>query len=154
MLENEIKSQLNFVDNRAILFAGPVLDNENDPIAEYNQVKIQYPLKFWKIVVVNDENDGLTSYGFILDQSNVVNKFGLEVLDFSQFKSQQATIQAITAMTGVIFDSQLYDSDILKNTGAYESGYRTIRKANELFLRRDRTKKENGNLIKAQSFRR
>jgi endonuclease G len=137
MLENEIVSQLKLIDNRATLFAGPILDNENDPVATFNEVQIQYPLKFWKIVVANDADQGPVSYGFILDQSNVVNKFGLETLDFSRFKKYQVTIQKITELTGVVFDSKLYDTDILKNTEAFETGLRPFRNSNELLLRKE-----------------
>ncbi len=138
MVENEIVTQLKLVDKRATLFAGPILDNENDPVATFNEVQIQYPLKFWKIVVANDADEGPVSYGFILDQSNVVNKFGLETLDFSRFKKYQVTIQKITELTGVVFDRKLYDTDILRNTEAFESGLRPFRNSNEILLRKQR----------------
>jgi endonuclease G len=116
-LEEHIQKQLKPKVQKATIFAGPVLDNENDPTEDFGFGKIQYPMKFWKVVVVLDEDNKLHSYGFLLDQTNVVKKFGLglERLDFKLFKKQQISIREITKLTDVKFDKQVYDSDILKN---------------------------------------
>lgn len=117
-LEDEIQKQLELSENRASIFAGPVLDNANDPTEDFGLGKIQYPMKFWKVIVVNDKKDGLLAYGFLLDQTDVVKKFGLDVkekLDFKTFKKQQAALRLITKLTGVIFDNDLYKADVLKN---------------------------------------
>jgi endonuclease G, mitochondrial len=136
-LENHIQDQLDLVDNRAILFAGPVLDNVNDPVKTYANGPVQYPLKYWKIVLVNDATDGLTAYGFILDQKDVIDRFGLEGLDFSAFEAQQATIQSITDICGVVFDPQVYAADVLKNQEPIlNEGMRRFRTAAQILLRK------------------
>lgn len=116
-LEMQIQKQLKPKVQKAIIFAGPVLDNDNDPVEDFGFGEIQYPLKFWKVVVVLDEAGKLNSFGFLLDQTNVVKKFGLglERLDFKMFKKQQLTVREITKLTDIKFDKQIYDSDILKN---------------------------------------
>jgi endonuclease G len=141
-LENQVQQQLPFADFRATIFAGPVLDNINDPFAEISGVDIQYPLKFWKIIVAVDEQEGPVSYGFILDQSDVINDqgIGLERLDFSAFNAQQATISAISSLTGVIFDQKVYDTDALRSTDVGPEGLRPFRNVNEILIRRRRTR--------------
>jgi endonuclease G len=116
-LEDQIQKQLKPKVQKAIIFAGPVLDNGNDPVEDFGLGEIQYPLKFWKVIAVLDEDGKLYSYGFLLDQTNVVKKFGLglERLDFKLFKKQQISVREITKLTDVKFDKQVYDSDILKN---------------------------------------
>lgn len=142
MLENTIEEQLNLADGRAIIYAGPVLDNEADPVATINEKDIQYPLKFWKIIVAIDQQDGLLSYGFILDQSDVINDqgIGVEKLDFGKFKSQQATIHAITNLTGVKFPDNVYDSDVLIGSGVDMDGNAPFTNVNEILLRRKKKK--------------
>jgi endonuclease G, mitochondrial len=136
MLENTIEEQLQFAENKAIVFAGPVLNNEKDPSANFDGTEIQYPLLFWKIVVVCDETGALASYGFLLDQTNVIKRFGLEALDFSQFKRQQATIQKITELSGVVFDQQVYDADVMAGGDFFESGIKELKKAGDIILKR------------------
>ena len=142
MLENTIEEQLNLADGRAIIYAGPVLDNEADPVATINEKDIQYPLKFWKIIVAIDQQDGLLSYGFILDQSDVINDqgIGVEKLDFGKFKSQQATIHAITNLTGVKFPDNVYDSDVLLGSGVDMDGNVPFVNPDEMILRRKKKK--------------
>ncbi|HKB43528.1 MAG TPA: DNA/RNA non-specific endonuclease, partial [Chitinophagaceae bacterium] len=153
MLENRVQQQLILADGRATILAGPVLDNVNDPVAIINGVNIQYPLKFWKIIVAVDEQEGPVSYGFILDQSDVINDqgIGLERLDFSTFKAQQATIHAISSLTGVVFDKAVYDTDALNTGDVGREGLRTFRNVNEILFKRKRlqsdkyAEKVNGN---------
>jgi len=148
MLENTIESQLNLADGRAIIYAGPVLDNETDPVATIDQKDIQYPLKFWKVVVAIDEQEGLISYGFLLDQSDVINDqgIGLEKLDFGKFKSQQETIHAITSLTGVKFPDRVYDADVLTGSGIDMDGSRPFVNVNEMILRRKKGNKKSSEL--------
>ncbi len=141
MLENRIQQQITSADGRTTIFAGPILDNTNDPVARIGGVDIKYPLKFWKIVCAVDDVEGLISYGFILDQTDVVNAQGLQIeerLNFSSFKAQQATITAITSLAGVEFDQVVYDTDVLKNSDVGPEGLRPFRNANEIMYRRRR----------------
>jgi endonuclease G len=114
-LEGYIQKKLDIVNNKASIFAGPVLNNEDDPEEDFGRGIIQYPVKFWKVLVVIDKHEGPLAYGFVLDQSAAISRFGLEAIDFRKFKSQQKTLKQITALTGVIFDNVLYDVDVLKN---------------------------------------
>ncbi len=117
-LEDEIKRQLNLTESKASIFAGPIL-NETDPTKDFGLGEIQYPLKFWKVVVVADEDDGLLAYGFVLDQTKVVTDFGLgfadEKLLFKNFKKEQMPIKEITKLSGVEFDDIILNADVLKN---------------------------------------
>lgn len=138
-LEGAIQQQLNLVEDKAILFSGPVLDDA-DPKVEYNGKTIQYPVKFWKLIVVNTEEQGLTSFAFILDQSDVIDRFGLEAIpDFSDFKAQQVTVQELTNETNVIFDKQLYDTDVLRTRLDTRESTRSFRTTSELVLRKKAT---------------
>jgi endonuclease G len=116
-LEDQIQKQLELTENKSSIFAGPVLNNDNDPVENFGLGNIQYPLKFWKVICVVDKVDGPISYGFLLDQSDVVEQFGLgkEKLSFKSFKKQQIRLSKITELTGVVFDDELYNADVLKN---------------------------------------
>ena len=126
-LEEHIKKELKNVDNRAIIFAGPYL-SQKDPLEDFGMGKIKYPLKFWKVVCILDEEGKLFSYGFWLDQTDVVREFGLglERLDFRSFKKQQMPIKEISRRTGVYFDEQVYASDAIKFNQFNESGRKGI----------------------------
>lgn len=139
-LENQIQQELKFVDNKAIHFAGPILDNDADPTKDYGTGPVQYPLRFWKILLVNDQDNGLSAYGFILDQSDVIEKFGLEVLlDFSSFKAQQTTIQRITLESGVIFDQAVYDADVFKNQAdEVNEGLRPFKNESQIIINKQK----------------
>ena len=137
-LETAVQDQLNIVDNKAILFAGPVL-RTNDDAEDFGLGSIQYPNLYWKIILVNEAEQGLVAYGFVLDQTNVVNKFGLveeeALLDFQQFKAQQVTIQKITEMTDVIFDKKVYAADVLKSNTTLTDGAIGFNHENMLYLK-------------------
>ncbi|WP_426293291.1 DNA/RNA non-specific endonuclease [Dyadobacter endophyticus] len=138
-LENHIVSQLKVVGNKAIIFAGPVLDNAHDPKADFGSGKIQYPLKFWKIIVVNTEEDGLVSYGFVLDQTEVVEQFGLGIErlpDFSKFKKQQRKIQQISSTIKVDFDPEVIKGDVLTNTFMESTDGILFKSVDEIILKR------------------
>lgn len=115
LLENAIKDGLSGDDTKASIFAGPVLVKDENRV--YNN--IYYPVKFWKVVAAMDEETGgLLAYGFILDQSKVIDKRGLEAkFDFSQFKAQQVSLQAIEEESGVIFPEVLKTADIFVKSG-------------------------------------
>lgn len=117
-LENHIKQNLNMVNNKACIFTGPVLNNSNDPKVNFGLGDVQYPVKFWKVLITVDQHEGLMAYGFVLDQSDVIAKFGLLRIDFAKFKIHQKTLRSITQMTGVSFPETLYKADVLKGNSA------------------------------------
>lgn len=111
LLENQIKSEAERTGSRLTIFAGPVLADD-DPEA----LGVQYPLKFWKIVMAM-EDGALRAYAFVLDQSPVIDKFGLGLkikeLDFDAFKEQQCSVSFIEEITGVSFDRAIHDADVM-----------------------------------------
>ncbi len=144
-LEEHIKKQLSNVDNKATIFAGPQLASK-DPIEDFGSGNIKYPLKFWKVALVLDENGELFSYGFWLDQTDVVRQFGLglERLDVKRFKKQQLSIREISRRTGVDFDEQVYQTDVLRNNAFTESDDRSIpyKEVSEIQIRPQQRKED------------
>ena len=120
-LEEYIKTAMGAVGNRACIYAGPIL-SASDPAGEFGQGAIQYPLRFWKVfVAVELENNQnvLRAYGFILDQRAVIDRFGLdERLDFGALSVNQVALEQITSSTGVIFDAALLSADVMVTPNA------------------------------------
>lgn len=88
---------------RAQVFTGPVLD-DGDP--EYRD--LQYPLSFWKVAVAVTSENALFAAGFIMDQSEVIQQFGIEAaveVPFPPFKTYQVPIEEIERQTGLRFIS-------------------------------------------------
>ncbi|HZI17757.1 MAG TPA: DNA/RNA non-specific endonuclease [Pyrinomonadaceae bacterium] len=118
-LESHVTREIEAAGNRAIIFAGPVLD-PNDPEINFGDGNIQYPLRFWKVIVGVSSKSApktLEAYGFVLDQSDVVNEYGLEKMDFGDFRREQKSLRAITKMTGVVFPKVVLDADVLGRPG-------------------------------------
>jgi endonuclease G len=111
--EVHITSELKANGNRCSIFAGPVLDNDNDPGRDFGSGEVQYPLRFWKVVAAVNEQDGLQAWGFVFDQSGPIDRFGLEALDFSRFERFQLSLDAISEMTGVEFPSIIREADVM-----------------------------------------
>jgi endonuclease G len=116
-LESHIKDELHAANNRASIFAGPVLDNANDPEVAYEQGTVQYPLRFWKVIIVVGDHGALQAYGFILDQTAAVKRFGIEAMDFRAFKRWQVSLDDISRETAVVFPDELRNADVLARTG-------------------------------------
>ena len=116
--ETHITKEIGAVDNRASIFAGPVLDNAKDPKRDYGHGEIQYPLRFWKVIAAVSQDDGqLSAYGFVLDQIGPIDKFGLEAMNFAPYKKYQASLAEISKLTGVKFPQVLLDADVLGGSG-------------------------------------
>jgi endonuclease G len=115
-LEDAIKQQSEEQAERMSIFAGPVLD-AGDPDA----YGIQYPVKFWKVVAAVVDGE-LSAYGFVLDQTPVVDEFGLEVLDFGKFTVHQRPLLEIERMTGVVLPDVLEAADVLLGNEAIDLG--------------------------------
>lgn len=103
----------------AKVFTGPILDPA-DPVWEKFK-DIQYPTRFWKIAVAVTSSQQLFAAGFILDQSEVIGKYGIEAtvdVPFSDFKTYQVPIDEIERETGLLFPAgkgqALRDFDPLK----------------------------------------
>jgi endonuclease G len=121
--EAHITANIAAVDRRASLFAGPVLDNANDPKHDYGTGDVQYPLRFWKVVAAVSRDRGapeLVACGFLFDQSGPIERLGLERIDFSKFRRYQVSLKSITKLTGVVFPQVLHDADPLRNAPAVD----------------------------------
>lgn len=118
-LESLIAKALEKHDFKATIFAGPVLDNQNDPRADLGGGEIQYPTRFWKIIAIAAEPgaaSAATAYGFVLDQGDVLARFGIEAIDVSPFKAHQYPVAEIEALTGLRFAQPLHDGDVLRGS--------------------------------------
>jgi len=118
-LEMLVAKSLAKNDRKASIFAGPILDNRNDPNADFGKGPIQYPSRFWKIIMINDKIAGLMAYGFILDQGPVLARFGIERIDVSRFAAHQVPIDDIEAATGLTFDQAIHDADVMKGQDSH-----------------------------------
>ena len=110
--EAYVQKQLLAGEQRCCILAGPVLA-KNDPTTDFGAGPIAYPVKFWKIIaVVNGTGSSrkLKTYGFVFDQSDVVNRFGLEFVAGS-FSRYQKKLSAISTLSGVTFAKALLDAD-------------------------------------------
>jgi endonuclease G, mitochondrial len=116
-LENQITSQASNVGNKMCIFAGPILDDANDIDHDFGGGPVKVPRRFWKVVLVAEEADSaaarLRAYGFILDQSEAITKFGLEEFGLGEFVTFQVTLTAISDDTGVTFDPVVMAADTL-----------------------------------------
>jgi endonuclease G, mitochondrial len=89
---------------RAQVITGPILA-EDDPTWD-TFPKIQYPVRFWKVVAAIDANGKLFATAYILDQSGVIDQFGIEVareIPFGAYKTFQTTIAEVERETGLTF---------------------------------------------------
>jgi endonuclease G len=115
--EDYIQENLHGMELRACILAGPVLDDETDPVATFQGKPIQYPLKFWKVIAVTvldaHNKPTLKVFGFILSQKPVVDRFGIEAFRPGQFAPHQVTLKAIEGEIGVRFAQVLHAADQL-----------------------------------------
>ena len=137
-VENHIAKQAGYLQNRLILLAGPVLDN-NDPQRDFGaDIEVQIPLVFWKVVVaVEDVQTAptLRAYGFLLDQTEAIEEYGWENrFRVGRFKEQQVSLAAITDRSRVEFDAILHAADPVANQ-PQESRGRTLRTLQDIRLR-------------------
>jgi hypothetical protein len=70
----------------------------------------------------------LSAYGFVLDQSAVIDEFGLEAIDFGKFKIYQRKLAEIAEMTGVVLADVLNSADVMlgNESRAIESAERVV----------------------------
>lgn len=119
-LENQIKSQASNVGNRMCIFAGPILDNANDIDHDFGGGMIKIPRRFWKVVIVAEEaasaSPSLRAFGFILDQSQAIQQFGLEEFALGKFTTFQVSLAGITAATDVEFPATVLAADTMSAT--------------------------------------
>jgi endonuclease G len=112
-LENHIQRSRKDGDTRACLLAGPILTAE-DPQADFGRGAIAYPLRFFKVVCVAEGAAGakvLKVYAFILNQKDVVDRFGIERFDPGKFLRHQVSLKVVETEAGLKFDASLHAAD-------------------------------------------
>ncbi|MHC2282104.1 endonuclease G [Bradyrhizobium diazoefficiens] len=111
--ENYVQKSLQHEDTKACILAGPVLADD-DPSKDFGMGEIKYPVTFWKVVAVKVRDAGggasLRTYGFVLSQADVVDRFGIEFAP-GQYARDQKRLTEITQMTGVEFHQGLLEAD-------------------------------------------
>ncbi|HYJ03963.1 MAG TPA: DNA/RNA non-specific endonuclease [Chthoniobacterales bacterium] len=121
-LEKHILEQSIFADEFAAqIFSGPILD-EGDPIMDTHP-DIPYPVRFWKVLAALDsETKKLFATAFLLDQSDVIGRFGLdEAAPIGAFKTYQVPIAEIERLTGLAFTSGVEKKVSLSKVDPLES---------------------------------
>lgn len=89
---------------RAQVITGPILE-ESDPVWD-KYPKIQYPVRFWKVVAAITASGKLFATAYILDQSGVIEEFGIEAareIPFDAYKTFQVQINEVERLTGLSF---------------------------------------------------
>jgi endonuclease G len=127
-LENHIKSQAKDTGNRMSIFAGPVLDDANDIDHDFGGGPVKIPRRFWKVVLAVEEADSagaaLRAFGFVLDQSEAIQKYGIERFSVGKFKTYQYRLEDLGNETAVTFDQSVLDADAMQ--GAPEESKRVL----------------------------
>ncbi len=85
-------------------------------VKDFGKGEVYYPLKFWKVVVVPmglGHEPELAAYGYVFYQSRAIQEFGLDIkeaLKLSAFSRQRTMLRDISALSGVVFPSNLSDA--------------------------------------------
>ena len=106
------QSQLQKVDTRACILAGPVLAKD-DPVEDFGRGAVAIPVRFWKVVVVKGgsaDKPALAAYGFMMSQKTLIDKFGIEFAP-GRFARYRAPLREISKATGISFDSAILDAE-------------------------------------------
>jgi len=107
------QGQLQKIDTRASIFAGPILADD-DLEVDLGRGPVLVPRRFWKVVVVKaaeGKKGGMDAYGFILSQDDLLEKFGIEFAP-GRFEKYRTSLAAITKASGVEFDKALHAAEV------------------------------------------
>ena len=109
-LENHVLSEA--ANERLCVFAGPVLDPDDTVFvgAAGNGVKLRakIPERYWKVIVARVD-EGLASYGFVLEQDLADVDFEFQVP--SEFMPAFVPLAEIEKIAGVRFDRVVRQAD-------------------------------------------
>lgn len=89
---------------RAQVITGPVFD-AHDPVLQ-PFVDTPYPLRYWKVVAAIDAAGHLFATAYVLDQRDVIAKYGVRgapEVPFTGYKTYQTTIAEVQRLTGLGF---------------------------------------------------
>jgi endonuclease G len=115
-LEHQIQTQAKNVGERMSIFAGPILDNTHDIKHDFGGGEMLVPVRFWKVVIVTENaasHPKVRTYGFVLDQTSAIQKYGLEKFSAGDFQTYQVRLKDITAASGVTFAKALLNADAM-----------------------------------------
>jgi endonuclease G, mitochondrial len=116
-LENHIQRQAKNVGRLMSIFAGPVLDSEKDLEHDFGGGKMLLPRRFWKVLIVvedpEEETRRLRAFGFVLDQSDAMDEYGVEKFRPDDFDVYQHRLDYIADQAGVTFDDALLEADAM-----------------------------------------
>lgn len=107
------QSQLQKGDTRACIFAGPILAAD-DPDVDLGHGPVKIPRRFWKVVVVRApgaKKPVLQAFGFVLDQKELLDKFGIEFAP-GRFSRYRTALKDITKASGVQFDKAILGGEV------------------------------------------
>lgn len=122
--EGHIQAEIKPLGGRMSVFAGPVLNPEDEWYGYEDEHMIQVPMEFWKVVLCVANEDGQEkryAYGFVFDQTEPVRNLGYERMDMSDYQIYQMPLAEISKKTGVTFDASLMAADVMRGGGADES---------------------------------
>jgi endonuclease G len=126
-LENYILKQGKI--EKLCLFAGPVLDDDNDKIFrgkdDQGSVKVQIPSLFWKVVVARN-GDRLETFGFLLEQD-----LSDAEVEFNVSAEWQGKLISIAELEDLLPDIEFPD-DMRESDQADQSSGENIRKSASL----------------------
>lgn len=114
--ETDVAAQIKAGGGRAILFAGPLLQDFFASVQIDGNPPVHIPKKFWKVVVVPDapkKNARLRAYGYVFSQVDVQKKygFGFEALALPQFSRNRIKLAALSTLTGVVFPQAVLEAE-------------------------------------------
>jgi endonuclease G len=93
-------------------FAGPVLDPGDEVFlgraGGTKRVRVKIPSRYWKVIAVRNE-DGIASYGFVLEQD--LSDVPFEEFVAAPFKRFMVPITDLEGLAGVTFPQVLHDGD-------------------------------------------
>jgi endonuclease G, mitochondrial len=116
-LEHHIQMQAKNVGQRMSIFAGPILDTTHDIRHDFGGGEMLVPRRFWKLLIVSEDagtaHPRLRAYGFILDQSAAIEKYGLEKFSAGEFETYQVRVGDITDEAGVTFAKAIVNADAM-----------------------------------------
>lgn len=89
---------------RAQVITGPVFDAHDPVLQPYADTP--YPLRYWKVVAAIDAAGRLFATAYVLDQRDVIAKYGtrgVPEVPFTGYKTYQTTIAEVQRLTGLAF---------------------------------------------------
>ncbi|MGL6208751.1 MAG: DNA/RNA non-specific endonuclease, partial [Paracoccaceae bacterium] len=122
--ENHVQTELSADNDRACILAGPILAADDPMSRDFGSGSLQYPLRFWKVVVVKTRGKSrsarpiLKAFGFVFSQKDVVDRFRLERFQIGRFTEYQKSLAFIEAEAGVTFAKSLHTADQAETRGS------------------------------------